>query len=129
MAKRPSGGTLFHKIAWDCRIAGNPDSPQDFGNVVSDWQEQFQCRAGFIHLRGGESVLAGRLEGRHTQVIQVRSSSETRAITTEWRARDVNNGSWNGSDWAGPIYHVKDITPHEEDRAFLDILVTSGVNG
>lgn len=120
---------LYHRVAFDKRETGNPDSPQDFGNVVSEWEEQFQCRAGFIHLRGGEAILASRLEGRHSQIIQVRASSETRAITTDWRARDVNNGSWNGNVWAGPIYHVKDITPHEEDRAFLDILVTSGVNG
>jgi head-tail adaptor len=129
MAKRPSAGDMIHRVAFDVRAAGNPDSPEDYGVTVMDWVEQFTCRAAFIHLRGGESVLASRLEGRHSQVIQVRASSETRAITTEWRARDVNNGAWSGADWAGPIYQVKDITPHEEDRAFLDILVQTGTRG
>ena len=129
MAKRPSAGDLIHRVAFDARVAGNPDSPIDYGNTVMDWVEQFTCRAAFIHLRGGEAVLASRLEGRHSQVIQVRASSETRAITTEWRARDVNNGEWAGADWAGPIYQVKDITPHEEDRAFLDVLVQTGTRG
>lgn len=128
MAKRPSGGSLYHSVAFDRRVDGNPDSPADYGNTVSEWQEQFTCRAGFIHLRGGEAVLASRLEGRHTQVIQVRASSSTRALNTEWRARDLNNGSWVGAEWIGPIYQVKDITPHEDDRAFLDVLCQSGVN-
>lgn len=129
MAKRPSAGDLIHRVAFDVRVAGNPDSPIDYGNTVVDWVEQFTCRAAFIHLRGGETVLAGRLEGRHSQIIQVRASPETRAVTTDWRVRDLDNGEWVGGQWAGPIYHVKDVTPHEEDRAWLDMLVQTGVRG
>lgn len=127
MAKRPTSEALSKSVAWDCREEGNPDSPVDYGNTVLDWAEQFTCRAAFIHLRGGESVLAGRLEGRHTQIIRVRSSSKTRAITTDWRARDLHNGKWQSGEWAGPIYHVKDITP--ADDWWLDILVQTGVRG
>lgn len=126
MAKKPSAGDLRHRVAFDARAAGNPDSPADYGVTVMGWVEQFQTRAGFVHLRGGETVLGGRLEGRHTQVLLVRSSSETRKITTDWRARDMNNGSWSGADWLGPIYAVRDITP-SEDGQFIDILVQTGV--
>lgn len=118
MAKRPSAGDLYQRVAFDQRVTGNPDSPADYGNTVDEWEEQFQTRAAFIHLRGGESVMASRLAGRHTQVIRVRASSQTREITTEWRARDAR---------AGTIFNVRDITLNEDDRAFLDILVESGV--
>jgi head-tail adaptor len=112
-----SAGRLYEKIAFDRREQNNPDSPSDFGNSVSDWQEQFQCRAAFIHLRGGESVMSGRLAGKHSVVFQVRSSTNTRLITTEWRARDVRKGTQ---------YNVRDITP-STDRMYLDILAESGV--
>jgi hypothetical protein len=48
----------------------------------------------------------------------VRSSSETRQIATDWRARDVNSGI---------EYNVRDITPHEDDNQWLDVLCQAGV--
>lgn len=41
---------------------------------------------------GGESVLAGRLEGRALVNIMVRASAATRAISTDWKARDQRSG-------------------------------------
>jgi SPP1 family predicted phage head-tail adaptor len=87
------------------------------GGTGGAWAEQFQRRAGFTHLRGGEKVLAARLEGTHTLVIRVRSSTGTRTVTTDWRVRDVRTGT---------AYNIRDITP-TEDRMFLDILAQSGV--
>ena len=105
-------------VAFDKRVQGNPDSPADYGNTQTEWAEQFRCRAAFIHLWGGEQVLAGRLQGQHLQVMLVRSSSETRQIATDWRARDVNSGI---------EYNVRDITPHEDDNQWLDVLCQAGV--
>jgi head-tail adaptor len=117
MATKPSAGALFEKVAFDEMGEGNPDSPADYGNTVTDWQEQFRVRAAYIHLRGGEAVLAGRLEGRHVQVIRVRASSQTRLISTDWRARDVRTGE---------AFNVRDVTP-SDDRMWLDILAESGI--
>lgn len=117
MAKKPSAGPLYEKVAFDKREAGNPDSPADYGNTVMEFVEQFTRRAEFIHLRGGESVMAGRLQGRHSQVIRVRRDSGTETITAEWRARDARTGI---------AFNIRDVTP-SADRQWLDILVESGV--
>lgn len=87
------------------------------GGVTTPWADQFVVWAGYTHLRGGEGVLAGRLEGRHPQVVRVRASSQTRQITTDWRLRDRRTGS---------VFNIRDITP-TEDRAYIDLLCESGV--
>lgn len=117
MAKTPSAGDLYFRIGLEARVTENPDSPIDYGNTQTAFVEQFACRAGFIHLRGGEDVLAARLAGTHLQVIRVRASSETRAVTTDWRAVDKRNGD---------IFNVRDVTP-SDDRQWLDLLCQKGV--
>ena len=116
MATRPTAGNLTHRVAFDRRANVNPDFPNDFGNTVSGWVEQFQCRAEFIHLRGGESVMAARLQGKHTQVIRVRATALTRSVSTDWRVRDVHSGA---------AFNIRDITP--VDRQWLDMLCERGV--
>lgn len=114
MPKNSTGaGQLIERVAFDKKGT----ALDGLGGTGAAWVEQFQCRAGYTHLRGGETVLAARLEGTHTIVIRVRSSTETRTITTDWRTRDVRTGK---------VYNVRDITP-TEDRMFLDILAQSGV--
>lgn len=104
---------LFYRVAFDRRV----DVDDGYGNTKGDWQEKFQCRAAYRHLRGGESVMAGRLEGRHTQVITVRSSSQTRKVTTDWRVRDVRTGD---------EFNIRDVT-QETDRQWISLLVERGV--
>jgi SPP1 family predicted phage head-tail adaptor len=113
MAKTRSAGDLFFLIAFDKRIEVDDGA----GNTIGGWQEQFQCRAGFAHLRGGESVMADRLQGQHTQVIFVRRSSATRQVSTDWRIRDVRTGV---------SFNIRDITP-SDDRLWIDFLCQSGV--
>ncbi|ASY68897.1 phage head closure protein [Sinorhizobium fredii] len=117
MKKPNSAGSLYYKIGLQARVEGNPDSPVDYGNTVSEWQEQFETRAEFIHLRGGETVLAGRLEGRHTQVIRLRSSTASRTITTDWRVVDKRSGD---------TFNIRDIE-HETNRQFISLTCEKGV--
>ncbi len=113
MVKLRSTGDLLNRVAFDLREeVENVD-----GNTEGDWQEKFQLRAGYIHLRGGETVLAGRLQGQHSQVIFVRASALSRQVTTDWRVRDVRTGR---------SYNIRDITP-SDDRLWLDFLCQSGV--
>lgn len=113
MAKTRSAGDLFHRVAFDKR----EEIDRGDGVFVGQWVEQFQARAGFTHLRGGESVMAGRLQGQHTQVIFVRSSLQTKEVTADWRVRDVRTGI---------EFNVRDIT-RTTDRQWLDFLCQSGV--
>lgn len=117
MAKPRSAGNLVHRVAFDRRINANPDSPADYGNTVGAWVEQFRARAGYIHLRGGEQVIAARLQSQHPQVIFVRRSANTLGVHPDWRIRDVRTGV---------TYNVRDVTL-TEDRLWVDFLCQSGV--
>ena len=99
------------------RISGNPDSPADYGVVEDVWERQFVRRAEYVHLRGGETVIAARLQGTHPQVVRVRAGSHTRTVTTDWRIVDMRTGT---------EMNITDITP-TEDRQWLDFLCKVGV--
>lgn len=113
MADKVDAGLLVLRVAFDERS----EVDDGYGNTQSDWVERFQCRAAYRHLRGGESVMAGRLEGKHTQIITVRSSSQTRQIDTDWRVRDMRTGQ---------EFNIRDVT-HETDRQWISLLVERGV--
>lgn len=113
-----TAATLFHQVAFLERELVNPDYPYDYGNTISAWVERFACRAAFTHLKGGdETVMAGRLAGTHYQVIRVRKTPQTDAITTAWAVRDEATATG---------FNIRDVTP-TEDRACLDLLCQSGV--
>lgn len=114
MADSRSAGRLVHKVALDERPKTGGDGR---GNYEGPFEEQFQCRAEFIHLRGGETVMAGRLEGHHTQVVRVRASSHTRRITAGWQLRDVRRGT---------KFNIRDVE-WEENRQFIALTCESGV--
>lgn len=104
---------LYEAVAFD-----SPAQISDGqGGYEDGWTEQFTCRAAFTYLRGGEAVMASRLEGKQPVVMRVRRSSETEAITTDWRARDTRRSE---------VYNVRSVIP-TEDRRWLDITAESGV--
>ncbi|BCH32634.1 hypothetical protein MesoLjLc_45640 [Mesorhizobium sp. L-8-10] len=107
------GGDLFYRVAFDRRT----EVDDGLGNTLADWVEQFQCRAAYRHLRGGESVVASRLQGKHVQIIAVRASSQTRQVSTDWRVRDARTGE---------VFNIRDVTV-ETDRAFISFLCERGV--
>lgn len=113
MSGRRGAGALNERVGF-CE----PGEVEDgLGGTRSDFVEVFNCAAGYVHLRGGEAVLAARLGGQHTQVMRVRSYTMTRQVTTDWRVIDKRSGD---------VFNIRDITP-TLDRAYLDFLVQSGV--
>lgn len=115
--ERPSARALTQRVRLARRTETNPDHPLDLGNTRSDWADQGVVAAEYIHLRGGEAVISGRLQGRHPQIIRVRASALTREIATDWQVTDVRTGT---------VYAVRDVTP-EVDRAWISLLCESGV--
>lgn len=114
MATKNSGaGPLYQHVAFEKKGTASDGA----GGTTTAWVEQFHCRAGYTHLRGGENVMAARLEGTHSIVVRVRASSNTRLVTTDWRVKDARSSV---------VFNIRDITP-SDDRAFLDVLVQSGV--
>jgi SPP1 family predicted phage head-tail adaptor len=108
-----SAGDLKRRVAFDKRSNASDGA----GGTTTAFAEQFVVWAKYIHLRGGESVMAARLDGRHQQIVRVRTSTNTRLITSDWRARDNRNGT---------VFAIRDVTP-TEDGAWLDFLCETGV--
>ncbi|MBB95585.1 MAG: phage head-tail adapter protein [Rhodobacteraceae bacterium] len=97
----------------------SPTSSSDgTGGVISGWTEEFQCRAKFLYLRGGESVRSARLEGRQPVVATVRANTNTRQITTAWRFLDQRKSDL--------VYNIRAIV-EADDRQYLEITAESGV--
>ncbi|MDM9619083.1 phage head closure protein [Rhizobium sp. S96] len=113
MAEKRSAGKLYFAVAFEER----QDLDDGAGNVSSGWVERFQSRAGYIDMRGGEAVIASRLQGQHTLVVFVRASSQSKSVTSDWRIRDNRDGR---------IFNIRDITI-TPDRAWIDFLCQSGV--
>lgn len=109
-----SAGDLTHKVHCQKRTGG----PDGYGNIVTGaFVTQFTVHAAYRHLRGGESVIASRLEGVHPALITVRRSSRTLQITNDWQLVDARTGT---------VWAVNDVT-HEEDRQWITLLCREGV--
>lgn len=121
-----SAGDLYEKVAFDRRERVSDGR----GNHEQKFVEQFQRRAGFTFLRGSETVIAARLEGRQPVVVRVRACSQTRQIDAGWRMRDIRDGEWGGTGddafWTGTAYAVRSVIP-TADRQWIDVTVESGV--
>lgn len=115
MAKRTrSAGGLHDLYGFESR------EPADdgYGNDVSGpWVERFATHAETIFMRGSETVMAARLEGRQPVMLRVRNSTDARSVTTDWRAHDKR---------AGTYFNIRasSITP---DRAFIEMIGEAGV--
>lgn len=114
MPKDFGAGQLIESIAFDRR--GKIDD--GFGNTVSGpWEEQFTTRAKFIQVRGGETVMAARLQSRSTYIIQVRISDKTRAVTPDWQIRDTRRGT---------EFNIREIHA-DASRSLFEMLAESNV--
>lgn len=106
-------GEFWHRVAFEKRSATSDGA----GGTTTAFAEQFVNSASYRRAGGSEAVMAGRLEGRHTQIVRVRASPRTRLATTDWRLKDTRTGVY---------FNIRDITL-TEDRAYLDLLCESGV--
>ncbi len=105
-------GELRERVAFDARI----ETDDGYGNKRGGFVERFRCSASFTPLRGGETVIASRLEGRQPVVVRIRASSATRLITADWRMRDRRTGV---------AYAVRSVI-ETSDRKWVDLTVESG---
>ena len=124
MAKAPtSAARLKCKVRFDIRADLSADSPPDdgYGNVDGGWQQQFTRRAEIKPLQGGESVMASRLDGRQPVLIIVRRDSETKTITTDWRAVEIM------PDATERPYNIRSAEDMERDNRFVTLLAERGV--
>lgn len=108
-----TSGQLRHRVAFDAEQL----TPDGVGGHTLAWAQKHECAAAFIYQRGAEAVDAGALTGTATFKVKIRSCNAARAITAEYRMRDVRRGlSFN-------IREVDAIS----DPAWIWIVVESGV--
>jgi head-tail adaptor len=82
-------GSLRYRLKFSER-----DTTEDeYGNVSTGWLERFTVAANITAKVGGEAVDAARLAGRQPVVLTVRRSTDTRKVTTDWKATEVENGT------------------------------------
>lgn len=89
-----------------------------FGNTVAEYVPQFEASAHIKYLRGGESVMASRLESRGPVIVTIRNHAQARTITNDWRAVDVRNNR---------VYAVKELPRESDNRGYLEFLAESGI--
>lgn len=116
-----TAGRLTERVAFDAPSGGT----DAFGGETESWAEAHVCAAQWIYGKGDESVQAARQAGRKAYKIKVRSSSKTRAVTTDHRMRDVRRGlpsGVSGDPLPGDRWNITEVDAIT-DRAWVYIVV------
>lgn len=90
MAETMTTGMLRERMRFQRRGSGD----DGFGNTIAGagaFETDFTVWAHLRPLRGSETVLQSRLQGRQPYVVTVRQSSETRAVDPTWQIVDAND--------------------------------------
>lgn len=85
-------GSLSGRVAFD-EPTGGTDA---FGGETEAWAQHHVCAAAWLYGKGDESVQAAREAGRASYKVRIRSCVASRAITTDYRLRDVRRGLPDG---------------------------------
>lgn len=106
-------GELRHRITFQKATLVD----DGYGGSIQTWVDQGTVFAKFQYLKGGEEVMAARLQAKQPAIITVRSDSMTRQADPSWRLRDAGGALWN----------IRAITDPTGRRAWLEILAEKGV--
>jgi head-tail adaptor len=104
-----AAGDLRQRIAFDKRAPAD----DGYGNTEADFVEQFVVAAEVKAKFGGETVTAARLAGHQPVNVTVRSSTQTRLIRVDWRARDTRTGV---------VYEIRSIADPTARKAWIELL-------
>ena len=108
-------GDLRERVAFGRLGSADGEGGNYRGGVFAP---QFEVAAHFKPLNGGEEVMAGRLAGRRSVVMTIRSSNQTRAITAAMNVQDLRTKE---------VFNVREIKDPDGKRAWLEVLAESGV--
>ena len=88
------------------------------GTAPGDWAAQFERNACILLSKGGETVIAARLQSVQPALIIVRFDTETATITPTWRLIETRSGT---------VYNIRTAADMERRRRFITLLCESGV--
>jgi head-tail adaptor len=111
----PGAGELDARVRFDAR------GEDANGDPLGDFVEGFTVWAKVQYLRGTEAAVANRLAGLQPVMIDVRDSSQTRAITSAMRAVVVVGRGVR----PGEVLNITAVAPGK-DLGFINVLATSG---
>lgn len=111
----PTSGELRNRVRFDVR------GPDANGDLLGDWVEGDTVWAQAKWLRGGETAVSQRLEGKQPVAFVIRSSAASRGINTAYRAVTIS-----GRDVVpGQEFNITAVSPAKE-AGFIDILASAG---
>lgn len=102
------------RLALEKPVAGASNGA---GGTSYTWTVQATVAANIRFLRGTETVMAARLQGRQPIIATFRANDTTKLIDPTWRLRDTRDGT---------IYAVRGASI-TQDRARIEVLAESGV--
>lgn len=91
------------------------------GNIIEGWQDMHMATAGIRYLRGGEDVMAARLQSKMPAIVTVRNCAAARKITSEWR---VTIRERSGIE---RLFDLKEDPRPTEGAAHLEMLVEARI--
>lgn len=108
-------GSLNERVTFS-RFVSTTDQ---YGGQTGVWQDQFTAAASITWSRGGETVLAGRLQGKQPAILRIRASAAARGVTPDWRVRDARTGE---------AFNIRERPRETRDsRGYLEMLIEAGV--
>lgn len=87
------------------------------GQVPGPFSTVFTCAAEYLPLRGGEGVVASRLQGVQPYIVRVRSSAAARAVTPAWQITDARTNK---------TMNIRAVTDPDGKRQWLEFLAVEG---
>ncbi|TIN10388.1 head-tail adaptor protein [Mesorhizobium sp.] len=112
--QKMAAGRLDQRLQFFVRVAQEDGS----GNFEGAFVPQFEMAANRKVLRGGETVMAGRLQNVQKVIVTVRNCENARRITAGWKAQDARSGV---------EYAIHEDPQLSDDRLWLEMLCQSGV--
>jgi SPP1 family predicted phage head-tail adaptor len=107
-------GDLRDRVTFQKRTA----TDDGYGNPISgDFADQFTVWAQIKYRAGGETVQSARLAGTQPVTIVVRSSSQTRQVSTDWRAKNARSGEF---------YNLQTAANMDGRGEAIEFMATSG---
>ena len=113
MAQKNGAGPLREVLIAQRR----EDTDDGYGNTQGEWVEQCRFNASIEARRGGEAVIAGRLQGTVAYMVTTRYAGSIAAVQPDWRLVDARSGA---------VYAIRTWIPRPR-RDYIDGDIEVGV--
>lgn len=89
-----------------------------WGGQTETWSEYLTCAASITLSRGGETVIAARLQAQQPAILRIRTSAAARDIKPTDKAVNARTGE---------VWNIKEYPREARDsRGYLEFLIQSG---